>query len=202
MTITALAREAACDADLADRFTRDVLPYRDVLSRCARRLTKSEADAEDLLQETFLRAYTGLHQFREDSNMQAWLFTILHHKWISGYRAKQCRPVEVAEHAITDRVLASAAGASGTMSAETEALKRIPDADVNAALAALPEGFAEVVYLAFVAGRTYTETAEILDVPIGTVMSRAHRGRQRLRIALAHRAPQDRADIPTAQHVA
>ena len=88
------------------------------------------------------------------------------------------------------------------MSAEAEALKRIPDADVNAALAALPEGFAEVVYLAFVAGHTYTETAEILDVPIGTVMSRAHRGRQRLRIALAHRAPQDHADIPTAQHVA
>jgi RNA polymerase sigma-70 factor (ECF subfamily) len=202
MTITALPRRSECDADLSARFTCAVLPFRDVLHRGARRLTKSEADAEDLLQDTLLRAYTGFHNFQEGTNLQAWLFKILYNKWASGYRARQCRPVEVAEDALTDRVLAGAAYAFGLVSVEAKLFSTIPDADIAAALASLPDGFTEVLYLSIVEGYTYAETAEILDVPVGTVMSRVHRGRQRLRVALAHRAPKGYADDPTAQHVA
>lgn len=202
MSITELPRRTIRDSDLAARFTRDVLPYTDVLHRGARRLTNSEADAEDLLQETLLRAYTGFHNFREGSNVQAWLFKILYNKWISGYRARQCRPAEVPADAITDRHLADTAAALGHCSAEAEVLGAIPDADIAAALTALPDGFADVVYLAAVEGYTYAETAEILGVPLGTVMSRVHRGRQRLRIALAHRAPHEAMNTVAAQHVA
>lgn len=202
MSITELPRRTMCDPELAAKFTRDVLPYTDVLHRGARRLAKSEADADDLLQETLLRAYTGFHNFREGSNVQAWLFKILHNKWISGYRARQCRPTEVAADAITDRHLADTAATFGHRSAEAEVLRAIPDADIAAAMTALPDGFADVVYLAAVAGYTYAEIAEILGVPLGTVMSRVHRGRQRLRIALAHRAPQVRANETVTRHVA
>ena len=202
MTITELPRRSAPDADLTARFTSNVMPFRDVLYRGARRLTRSEADAEDLLQDTLLRAYTGFHNFQEGTNLQAWLFKILYNKWVSGYRAKQCRPIEAAEEAITDRVLARTADPLRILSAEAEVLAAIPDADVTAALASLPDGFAEVLYLAVIEGYTYADTAEILDVPLGTVMSRVHRGRQRLRIALAHRKPRDCAENPAAQRVA
>jgi RNA polymerase sigma factor (sigma-70 family) len=202
MTLTALPRRSVCDADLAARFTRDVIPYRDVLHRGARRLTKSDADAEDLLQETLLRAYHGFGGFREGTNLQAWLFKVLYNKWVSGYRARQSRPVEVGEDAITDRVMAVAAEACGIVSAEAEVLATVVDADIANALASLPAGFADVLYLAIVEGYTYAEISEILAVPIGTVMSRVHRGRQRLRTALAHRAPLGCADDRAAAHVA
>ena len=184
MTITSLPRASAYDADLAARFNRDVPPFKDVLHRGARRLTNCEADAEDLLQDTLLRAYTGFPTYQEGSNLQAWLFKILYNKWVSGYRAKQCRPAETTVDAINDRELARTA----TGSAEAEVLETLGDPELVSALATLPEGFAEVLYYAVIQGYTYAETAEILDIPLGTVMSRVSRGKQRLRLAYAQRA--------------
>ncbi|WP_240761173.1 sigma-70 family RNA polymerase sigma factor [Mycolicibacterium sp. CR10] len=192
-TLTSLpCATLAVDADLAARFARDVPPFKGALLRGARRLTKSEADAEDLLQDTLLRAYSGFHTFQEGSNLQAWLFKILYNKWVSGYRARQCRPVEATIDAINERELARTA----TGSAEAEALEELGDTEVASALAALPEGFAEVLYYAVIQGYTYVETAEILDIPLGTVMSRVSRGKQRLRLAFAHRAPRNDVTAP------
>lgn len=202
MTITPLPCRSASDADLAARFTREVLPLRDVLSRGARRLARNEADAEDLLQDTLLRAYTGFHNFQEGSNLQAWLFKILYNKWISGYRARQCRPAETGIDNVAEAQLNRDVPAFGPRSAEEDALQALPAADISAAMASLPEGFAEVLHLALVEGYTYAETAEMLGIPVGTVMSRVARGRQRLRIALAHRAPRDGGDTLAARNIA
>lgn len=191
MTITSLPRASAYDTDLVARYNRDVPPFKDVLHRGARRLTNSEADAEDLLQDTLLRAYTGFHTFQEGSNLQAWLFRILYNKWVSGYRAKQCRPAETTVDAISERELSRTA----TRSVEAEVLESLADTELVSAWKTLPEGFAEVLYYAIIQGYTYAETAEILDIPLGTVMSRVSRGKQRLRLAYAHRAPlRDNAD--------
>lgn len=202
MTVTPLPHRSVDDPDLTARFTRDVLPLRDVLHRGARRLTNTEADAEDLLQDTLIRAFTGFRSFQEGSNLQAWLFKILYNKWISGYHARQRRPIETDEDAITDRVLARTGVAFRVMSAEAEVLATIPADDMTAALASLPDGFAEALYLTTVEGYTHAEVADMLGVPIGTVMSRIHRARLRLRIALVHRSSQDSGDDPDAQHVA
>jgi RNA polymerase sigma factor (sigma-70 family) len=172
--------------DLATRFAHDVEPLIDVLSRGARRLTRSDADAEDLLQDALMHAYAGFGSFREGSNLKAWLFRILYNRWVSAYRSRRCRPSEVPVDGITDQDLAD----SAARSAETEALDALPDIEIKAAMAALPVGFRTVVYLADVEGYTYAETAKILGIPHGTVMSRASRGRQRLRAALAHVADQ------------
>jgi RNA polymerase sigma-70 factor (ECF subfamily) len=187
MTMTAVRRTSESDADLAARFERDAEPLFDVLSRRARRLTRSDADAEDLLQDTLLHAFAGFHAFHEGSNLKAWLFRILYNRWVSAYRSRQSRPAEVSVDDITERDLADSAARlpAGPYSAEAEALDALPD-NVKAAMEALPDGFRAAVYYAEVQGYTYAETAAILDIPMGTVMSRASRGRQRLRIALAH----------------
>jgi len=176
MTITSVRSMSGSDADLATRFAREVEPLFDVLMRGARRLTRSNADAEDLLQDTLLHAYTGFHTFQQNSNIKAWLFRILYNRWVSTYRSKQSRPLEVLTDEITERDLA--------VSADTEVLDALPDNDIKAAMDALPEGFRTAVYYADVQGYTYAETAAILNIPHGTVMSRASRGRKRLRIAL------------------
>lgn len=187
MTVTYLPIAATPDRDLATRFAREVEPLIDVLARGARRLTRCEADAEDLLQDTLLRAYTGFHTFEEGTNLKAWLFRILHNRWISGYRAKQSRVVEVLTDGVDERDLAGASRLPGrARSAEAELLESLPDDDIKAAISALPEGFAEVLYYADVEGYTYAETAALLAIPIGTVMSRVFRGRKRLCLALAH----------------
>jgi RNA polymerase sigma factor (sigma-70 family) len=178
MTIASVCSTSEPDADLATRFAREAEPFFDVLSRGARRLTRSSADAEDLLQDTLLHAYAGFHTFKGGTNLQAWIFRILYNRWVSTYRSKQSRPLEVLTDEITDRDLAD--------SAETEVLDALPDNEIKAAMGALPESFRAAVYYADVQGYTYRETAAILGVPHGTVMSRASRGRQRLRIALAH----------------
>ena len=178
MSITSVPSLSESDADLATRFAREAEPLFDVLMRGARRLTRSNADAEDLLQDTLLHAYTGFHTFQQNSNIKAWLFRILYNRWVSTYRSKQSRPLEVLTDELTERDLAD--------SAETEALNALPDNEIKAAMDALPEGFRTAVYYADVQGYTYAETAAILNIPHGTVMSRASRGRQRLRIALAH----------------
>jgi RNA polymerase sigma factor (sigma-70 family) len=182
MTTTLVSNTS--DKDLAARFAREAEPLFDVLMRGARRLTRNDADAEDLLQDALLHAYGGFHTFREGSNLKAWLFRILYNRWVSAYRTKQRRPVEVSADGVAERDLV--AGATRVRSAEAEVLDALPDNEIKAAMKSLPEGFRTVVYYADIQGYTYAETAAILGIPHGTVMSRASRGRQRLRIALAH----------------
>jgi RNA polymerase sigma-70 factor (TIGR02947 family) len=188
MTIGSVSNTSEPNKELAARFAREAEPLFDVLSRGARRLTRSDADAEDLLQDTLLYAYTGFHTFREGSNLKAWLFRILYNRWVSTHRSRQRRPAEVSVDEITERDLAGSAARlpAGLRSAEAEALDTLPDNDIKAAMGSLPEGFRAAVFLAEVQGYTFAETAAILDIPMGTVMSRVSRGRQRLRVALAH----------------
>ena len=187
------------DEDLAARFAREAEPLLDVLSRGARRLTRSHADAEDLLQDALLHAFAGFHTFQDSTNLKAWLFRILYNRWVSTYRMKQSRPSEVPVDEITERDLAArAARLPALRSAETEVLEALPDNDIRAAMDSLPEGFRTAVYYADVQGYTYAEIAVMLGIPRGTVMSRASRGRQRLRIALAH-VDRHREDFDKAQ---
>lgn len=190
MTVTTLPTGTAPDQDLATRFARETQPLFDVLARGARRLARSEADAEDLLQDALLHAYAGFASFQQGTNLRAWLFRILYNRWVSAHRAKQRRVDEVPADNITERdLLGSAVRQPGALrSAEAEVLDALPDGDIKAAIAAMPDGFAEVLFYADVEGYTYAETAEILGIPMGTVMSRVSRARKRLRVALAHLA--------------
>jgi RNA polymerase sigma-70 factor (ECF subfamily) len=188
MTITSVPSTSTCDPNLASRFAREAEPLFDVLSRRARGLTRCEADADDLLQDALLHAYMGFHTFQQGSNLKAWLFRILYNRWVSTYRSKQRRPAEVFVDHVADYESADGAQRLPTRirSAEAEVLDGMPDSEIKAALIALPAGFAASVYYADIVGYTYAETAEILEIPMGTVMSRVSRGRARLRIALAH----------------
>ena len=176
----------ADDPVLLTRFERDVLPLMPSLYSAAIRLTRNPTDAEDLVQETYLRAYRGFSGFEEGTNLKAWMYRILTNTFINTYRKKQREPLTVStDEDIEDWYLYDRLGESGVeASAETEVLERIPDEDVQAALEALPEGFRLAVLLADVEGFSYKEIAEILDIPIGTVMSRLHRGRRALEKAL------------------
>jgi RNA polymerase sigma factor (sigma-70 family) len=173
--------------DLAARFAGEAGPVLDVLARGARRLARCDADAEDLLQDALLDAYTGFHTFQEGTNVKAWLFRILYNRWISTHRSRQRRPAEVSVDEITERDLAAGAARApaGLRSAETEVLEALPDGLLRAAMEDLPADFRAAVYYADVQGYTYAETAAILNIPMGTAMSRASRARRRLRIALA-----------------
>jgi RNA polymerase sigma factor (sigma-70 family) len=188
MTITSVRSAVEPDEELAERFTREAQPLFDALSRRARRLARSDTDAEDLLQDTLLHAYSGFHTFRDGSNLKAWLFRILHNRWVSTHRYKQRRPLEVSADEVGEHELADGAArlSTGLRSAEAEVLDALPDGDLKTALAALPDGTGAVMYYACVHGYTYAETAAVMGIPVGTVMSRVSRGRQRLRIALAH----------------
>jgi RNA polymerase sigma-70 factor (ECF subfamily) len=191
MTIAALSKNSGPETELAARFVSEAGPLFDVLWRGARRLTRSDADAEDLLQDALLYAYAGFHTFQEGSNLKAWLFRILYNRWVSAHRAKQCRPSEVSVDEISqqDLALTAARRPAGTRSAEAEVLDALPNNEIKVAMESLPEGFRTAVYLTEVEGYTYVETAAILGTPHGTVMSRVSRARQRLRIALAHFSP-------------
>jgi RNA polymerase sigma-70 factor (ECF subfamily) len=162
-----------------DRFERDALPLLPGMYAAALRMTRNPADAEDLVQETFLRAYRGFAGFEEGTNLKAWLYRILTNTFINTYRKRQRQPVTVSEQEVEDRSLFERLGESGP-SAEAEVLERLPDDDVKEALDSLSEGFRLAVLLADVEGFSYKEIAEIMDVPIGTVMSRLHRGRRAL----------------------
>ena len=177
---------APAEQDLLDRFDRDVLPLLPSLYGAALRMTRNPADAEDLLQETTLRAYRGFASFQEGTNLKAWLYRILTNSFINTYRKKQREPKTVdGPEDLDEWFLYDRLGAENVArSAEEDVLQNIPDADVKDALESIPENFRMAVLLADVEGFSYKEIAEITDVPIGTVMSRLHRGRKALEKAL------------------
>ena len=171
------------DAERAARFERDALEYIDQLYGAAMRMTRKPADAEDLVQETYAKAFASFAQFTPGTNLKAWLYRILTNTYINHYRKAQRQPRIGGDGEVEDWQIARAAehSATGLRSAEVEALEAMPDGIVVDALNKLSPDFREAVYLADVDGFAYKEIAEIMGTPIGTVMSRINRGRKQLR---------------------
>lgn len=175
---------------MADRekFAEQALEYMPALYSAAVRMTHNAADAEDLVQETYLKAYRSFGSFTEGTNLKAWLYRILTNTYINAYRAKQRRPVESDLDDVEDlylyRRLGAIEQAQAGRSAEESLMEMFTEGEVRSALDQLPENFRMPVYLADVEGFAYKEIAEILDIPIGTVMSRLHRGRKAMQKSL------------------
>jgi RNA polymerase sigma-70 factor (ECF subfamily) len=163
------------------RFEADALPFLDQLYSAALRMTRNPHDAEDLVQETFSKAFAAFHQFKAGTNLKAWLYRILTNTFINSYRKQQREPQTISDDEVEDWYLYSKMTEEGLEpSAEAAVIESLPDEDVQEALSSLPEQFRMAVLLADVEGFSYKEIAEIMDVPIGTVMSRLHRGRKAL----------------------
>jgi RNA polymerase sigma-70 factor (ECF subfamily) len=184
-------------AERTARFERDAMPLLDQLYSAAMRLTHNPQDAEDLVQDTFAKAYASFHQYQDGTNLKAWMYRILTNTFINSYRKKQREPLQSDADGVEDwqLVRAEAHTSRGLRSAETEALDHLPDSDVKKALQELPSDFRMAVYLADVEGFAYKEIAEIMETPIGTVMSRLNRGRSMLRTLLQDYA-RERGLIP------
>jgi len=169
------------------RFERDALPFLDQLYGAALRMTRNPADAEDVVQETYAKAFSSFHQFTPGTNLKAWLYRILTNTYINSYRKKQRQPQLADGQDVEDWQLARAEAhtSDGLRSAEMDALDRMPNTVVTDAMQSLSPDFRLAVYLADVEGFSYKEIAEIMGTPIGTVMSRLNRGRNQLRRELA-----------------
>ncbi|WP_228545954.1 sigma-70 family RNA polymerase sigma factor [Microcella flavibacter] len=181
---------AAREAELVERramFQEQALPFMDQLYGAAMRMTKNPADASDLVQETFVKAFAAFGQFEQGTNLKAWLYRILTNTFINVYRKKQRDPYQGSVDELAEWQLGGAVSAtsSSSRSAEAEAIDRMPSGVVKDALQAIPEDFRLAVYLADVEGFSYQEIADIMKTPVGTVMSRLHRGRRLLRDSLA-----------------
>ncbi|MGH3649452.1 MAG: sigma-70 family RNA polymerase sigma factor [Acidimicrobiia bacterium] len=174
-------------ADQAN-FERDAMQYTRQLYSAAMRMTRNPSDAEDLVQETFLKAYRAYHTFQEGTNLKAWLYRILTNTYINKYRKESRRPSEVDLGTVEDlylyRNLGSEESAEAARTTEDRVLEGLVEADIKKAVEDLPENFRLPVLLADLEGFSYKEIAEILDIPIGTVMSRLHRGRKAMQKSL------------------
>jgi len=179
--------ETIRDEGLSARFERDAIPLLDGFYPQAMKLTRDRTEAEDLLQETAAKAFAGFHGFHDGTNLGGWLYRILVNTHISGYRRQRRRPMQWLTDEITDGQLLAEAGHSsrGLRSAEDQVLDLLGDNDVREAMQQLPEKLRTTVYYADIEGRRFREIAELTGAPIGTVMSRLHRARHRLRSLLA-----------------
>lgn len=188
--------------ELLQRFEADALPLLDQLYGAALRMTRNPTDAQDLVQDAYMKAYQAFGSFKEGTNLKAWMYRILTNTYINSYRKAQRRPTESSAEEMTDWQLAETAkhDSVGLQSAEVEALKNIPDKRIQDALMSLGEDYRMVVYYADVEGLAYKEIAEIMDTPIGTVMSRLHRGRKQLRSKLKDVAAEHGIVTETAQN--
>ncbi len=178
-------RRVLDDDERRELFQREALVYLDRLYSAALRYTRNATDAEDLVQETMLKAYRSFHQYEAGTNLKAWLYRVLHTTYISMYRKAQRRPVEAPQEDIDEFSWYDELRGSVEPGVEQQVLAMISSTEVTEALAALPDDFRVAVYLADVEGFRYREIAEIMQTPVGTVMSRLHRGRTLLQKALA-----------------
>ena len=192
MTLSATDRAVSQTPDHSDVFEQEAIPYMRQMFPAALRLTRNRCDAEDLIQETFARAYQKFHLFNQGTNLRAWLHRIMFHVFYSNCRKRRRRPAEALAGDVYDTLDPQLVPAGG--SAESEALEQLAISPVMRALRNLPEAFKTVVFLADVQGYQYAEIADIMGTPIGTVMSRIHRGRRMLRTALV-----DGGAVPAAR---
>lgn len=178
--------------DLGSLFEEQALPFMDQLYGAALRMTRNPADAQDLVQETYVKAFAAFKQFQQGTNLKAWLYRILTNTFINSYRKKQRQPYQGTIDELEDWQLGGAESTTATSSrsAEAEAIDHLPDSAVKDALQSIPEDFRLAVYFADVEGFSYQEIADIMKTPIGTVMSRLHRGRRMLRDLLTDYAHQ------------